>query len=387
MDLKKDTEIAKERMAAWWDHEIIDRPVIAYTHRKLNFKRGVNFDNWHLAQNNDDIATQHKNFVGNAENQYYGGEQFPSFWPNYGPGIVAAVFGVEPKFQYGTMWFDRPTEITELESLLESAKINANNEWYSRLIRVTEYFVERSHGQYSVGLSDLGGVMDILSSFLGPTNLIINMRRNPGIIDACRAIILEKLLRVYDDLQAIIDRGNLGSNSWLNVWCPKHWYPIQCDFGAMLSPKWFRRFVLPDVVAQAEHMDYAIYHLDGPNQLPYVDDLIAEPSITGIQWVPGIGELSNESDKWFPLYRKIQEAGKNVIIESSPMGLPRLYKQLDPRGLYVNTYMASAIDAKLFLPRFMKGWGNLFQNRGSKLGENMMIVKSKMHLKIINRLT
>ncbi|MHA1673018.1 MAG: hypothetical protein ACTSYI_05270 [Promethearchaeota archaeon] len=44
-------------------------------------------------------------------------------------------------------------------------------------------------------------------------------------------------------------------------------------------------------------MDYAIYHLDGPNQLPYVDDLIAEPSITGIQWVPGIGELSNESDK------------------------------------------------------------------------------------------
>ncbi|MHA1673017.1 MAG: hypothetical protein ACTSYI_05265 [Promethearchaeota archaeon] len=69
------------------------------------------------------------------------------------------------------------------------------------------------------------------------------------------------------------------------------------------------------------------------------------------------------------------------------MGVPRLYKQLDPHGLYVNTYMASAIDAKLFLPHFMKGWGNLFQNRGSKLGENMMIVKSKMHLKIIYRLT
>ena len=103
MDLKKDSELAKERMAAWWDHEIIDRPVIAYTHRKLNFKRGVHFDNWYLAQNIDDIEIQHKNFVGNAENQYYGGEQFPSFWPNYGPGIAAAVFGIEPKFQYGTM--------------------------------------------------------------------------------------------------------------------------------------------------------------------------------------------------------------------------------------------------------------------------------------------
>jgi hypothetical protein len=294
---------------------------------------------------------------------------------------------VVPKFQNGTVWFDRPTDITEIVPLLESAEINENNEWYSRLIQTTKYAVDRSRGQYSVGLSDLGGVLDILSSFLGPKNLIINMKRNPSIIDTCRSIILEKLLKIYDDLQAIIDSANLGCNGWLNVWCEKHWYPMQCDFAAMLSPKWFRRFVLPDLVAQAEHMDYAIYHLDGPNQLPYVDDLIAEPSITGIQWVPGIGENAMESDKWFPLYRKIQKAGKNLVIESFPMGVPRLYKQLDPHGLYVNTVMFSAIDAKLFLPRFMKGWGALFQKGGSKIADKLMKPKSKWHAKIISDFT
>ncbi len=384
--MKKDEKkMAKERMAAWWDHEIIDRPVSAYSYRKLNLRNAAHFDNWYLAQNFDDFATQHETFIRSVKNRYYGAEQFPRFWPNYGPGIMAAVLGVTPVFKNGTMWFDRPTNIQEIEDLLESAKINENNEWYVRLCKATRYFAEKSEGRYHVGISDIGGVLDILSSFLGPKDLIVNMRRNPNIIDSCRAIILEKTLRVYDDLQKIIDDYNLGCNAWLDVWCPKHWYPIQCDFSAMLSPKWFRRFVLPDLVAQAEHMDYAIYHLDGPNELPYVDDLIAEPSITGIQWVPGIGQASMESDRWFPLYRKIQEAGKNLVISSSPLSVSRLYRELDPRGLYVQTYFGSKIDTKLFLPKFLNGWGHLFEKKQSKTAENMMVVKSKTRLKIFNK--
>jgi hypothetical protein len=383
--MKKDVNGAKERMAAWWDHELIDRPVIAYSYRKLNFKRGVHFDRWGLAQNVDDFTTQQQNFVKHARNRYYGGEFFPNFWPNYGPGIMAAVLGVVPQFKNGTMWFDMPIDISEIVSVLEDAKINDNNEWYSRLVKVTKYLVEKNLGEYWVGLSDLGGVLDILSSFLGPTKLIVNMRRKPDVIDTCRVIILEKLLKVYDDMQAVIDQGQLGCNSWMDVWCPKHYYPIQCDFSAMLSPKWFRRFALPDIVAQAEHMDYAIYHLDGPNELPYVDDLIAEPSITGIQWVPGIGQPAMEADDWFPLYKKIQSAGKNLVIDSSPFGVARLYKHLDARGLYVNTHMGTVIDAKIFRPKFVKGWGNLVANRRFKLTENMMIIDSKAKLNIINK--
>ena len=89
-------------------------------------------------------------------------------------------------------------------------------------------------------------------------------------------------MHVYDDLQDLIDKYNLGCNSWLNVWCPKRYYTIQCDFAAMLSPKYFKRFALPDIVAQAEHMPYAIYHLDGPDALHHLDDLLAQPAITGI---------------------------------------------------------------------------------------------------------
>jgi 5-methyltetrahydrofolate--homocysteine methyltransferase len=385
MILKENAEEAKERMKAWWDHELVDRPVLSYSYRKLNFKPSGKFNNWNLANDIDNIKGFCDQFLLNAQNRYYGGEQFPNLWLNYGPGIVAAVFGVTPEFKAGTVWFDRPTSINEIVPLLESAKIDANNEWYMRLVRSTQFAVDHSAGRYGVGMTDLGGILDILSSFLGPKEIIVNMRRNPGIIDTCRAIILEKLLKIYDNLQQIIDSANLGCNSWLNVWCPKHYYPIQCDFSAMLSPKWFTRFVLPDLVAQAEHMDYAIYHLDGPNELKYLDELIAEPSITGIQWVSGIGEASMESEKWFPLYKKIQDKGKNLVIDSSPMGASRLYKHLDPHGLSVRCHMGSWFDAKLYLPKFMNGWGDFFGRKPSKLGEEYMIVKSKFKVKMLNK--
>jgi hypothetical protein len=387
MILKENSDEAKERMNAWWDCEIIDRPAIAYSYRKVNFKTSDGFNNWDLAKDIDNIADYQFKFVKNAQNRYFGGEQFPNLWPNYGPGIVAAVLGVVPEFKAGTVWFHRPTPIDQIVSLLESVKLDANNEWYMRLVRIITFAVEKSNGLYGVGQPDLGGVLDILSSFLGPEDLIINMRRKPEIIDTCRAIILEKLLKIYDNLQSIIDSADLGCNAWLDVWSHKHWYPLQCDFSAMLSPKWFSRFVLPDLVAQAEHMDYAIYHLDGPNELKYLDELIAEPSITGIQWVPGIGETSMESEKWFLLYKKIQEAGKNLVIDSSPMGASRLYKHLDPHGLLVRCHMASRFDAKIYLPKFMNGWGDSLGKKPSKFVDEMMIPKNKMKIKIMNKFT
>lgn len=285
---KEDINEAKERLKAWWDHEIIDRPCIAYncfkgSKQAPGFNAFIEYiDPWYLAQNWDDIETCLDNFENSFNNIILGGEAIPRFSPNYGPGIMASVFGIVPKFQSNTVWFQRKTNVNEIISLLENVELNKNNIWYDRLLRVTEYSAKRANGEYSIALSDLGGVMDILSSFLGPTKIILTMKRSPGIIDTCRSIILDKLLKVYDALQKIIERYGDGCITWLPVWCPKRWYPIQCDIGSMLSPKYFRRFVLSDLITQAEYMDYSIFHLDGPLLLTHLDDLLSQPSITGI---------------------------------------------------------------------------------------------------------
>jgi len=54
MEYKEDIDKAKERMNAWWDHEIIDRPVLSYYYPKKRGKLGVFLDtvgeDWTLAK-------------------------------------------------------------------------------------------------------------------------------------------------------------------------------------------------------------------------------------------------------------------------------------------------------------------------------------------------
>jgi len=361
---KEDMKEAKERLAAWWQHEIIDRPCIAYWSPREGEKSTFEeireyFDPWYLAQYWDDIGTCIDNFERTAKKFCFNGEAIPRFFPNYGPGIMAAILGVEPEYKGRTTWFHRDTSLEEIIPLLESTQLNKNNPWYARLLKITEIAAKHAKKDYCVAITDLGGVLDILSSFLGPEKIIITMNRQPELIDTCRAIILEKLLKVYDDLQTIIERYGEGCSSWMHLWCPKRWYPIQSDFSYMLSPKWFKRFALPDIITQAEHLDYALYHLDGKNQLMHLDDLLAVPAIQGIQWVPGASEAPNTSDRWMPVYEKIQAAGKNIFIDflENEKRLSHFYNQLDPKGLMVNAVSLDNIALQFHLPKFIGGQG------------------------------
>jgi hypothetical protein len=363
MIIKDDLKEAKERMAAWWDHEILDRPVISY-----NILDGPGADkaaiaasalNFELCKKWDGIEPILDTFENDSDNLIFGGECIPCYFPNYGPGIVASVLGVIPEYKSGTMWFHKPTDVKDIISVLESAKLNNNNEWYVRLKRTTEIAAQRgAKHKYCVSMTDLGGVLDLLVSFLGPQEIIIQMRRNPELIDTCRAIIMEKYLKIYDDLQNIINKYVEGCNTWLNVWCPKRYYTMQCDFSVMLNPKFFERFVLPDIIEQTEHMNYAIWHLDGPEQIKFLDAIL--PHVNGIQWVPGLkpGVPQDGADEWMHLYKKIQKAGKSIqmTILDYPL-ISHVYKKLDPKGLFVYTFFVSRAQANCYLPEFVGGDG------------------------------
>ncbi len=363
---KEDLIEAKDRLSAWWDHELIDRPCLSYWYFREDQKYTVQevrevLDPWYLAQHWDDFETCLDAFERTSAKICYGKESIPRFFPNYGPGIMAAIFGIEPIYKAGTVWFNRPTPLDEIVDLLESVPINGNNPWYSRLIKISELSAKRGGTDFCVAMTDIGGVLDILSSFLGPEQLIMTMKRQPPLIDTCRAIILEKTMKVYAALQTVIEKYSDGCSSWMNIWCPKRWYPLQCDFSYMLSPKWFERFVLPDLITQAESLDYAIYHLDGPNQLKYLDTLLKIPTIHGIQWVPGAQSAPKCSTDWMPVYKKIQTVGKNVVIDffENSKFLPHFYSELDPKGLLITLIAADFAQLQFHLPTIFGGQGGV----------------------------
>ncbi len=364
---KEDLTDAKERLKAWWDHEIRDRPCVQYYCPRPDVPVRM-WNHWFLAQKPDAFEGAIDDFEKAGSTIFWGAECIPHFFVNYGPGILAAVFGCEPRWggKAQTVWFDRPTSVKDIVPLLENAQLNDNNPWYVRLKRVTEYAAKRSAGSenpYNVTITDLGGILDVLQSFIGPKELILTLKRQPELVDTCRAIILEKWHKIFDDLQQIVFQSLDGCDSWMRIWCPKTWYPIQSDFSAMLSPKWFKRFVLPDIIAQVEHFDYSIYHLDGPNQIPYLDDLLKIDKLTGIQCVPGI-QGKHTDPQWMAVYRKIQAAGKNVVMDVAPEVLPVLYNELDPKGLLVSSIFISKILADFFLPKFLGGMAGIDEDEG-----------------------
>ena len=68
-------------------------------------------------------------------------------------------------------------------------------------------------------------------------------------------------------------------------------------------------------------MDHSFYHLDGPDATQHVDALLEIDELHGIQWTPGAGQEPVESEVWWPMLHKIQEAGKSLFLLGVPAGV------------------------------------------------------------------
>lgn len=354
MGFQLDPQMARERMRAWWDHEIVDRPVIQFAYRRKWFGWRGWPDYWALIQPGATLAGAIRQFQRKQRGIVHGGEMLPVFNLNYGPGALGATLGIEPRFSGNTAWFEKPTDPAQLLPYLEEVEFNATNKWYARFLQELDHAARvgaSATPRFTVGIPSLAGILDTLNFFVDFKTMIVQMHRDPGFIDACRAILQEKLLRLIADCNRAVLAHADGVSNWLRIWGPRSWWVLQEDLAYNLSPRYFRRFVLPDLRAQTETLPYTIYHLDGVNQLAYLDDLLALPRLTGIQWVPGVQAGSPGSLEWLPHFRKVQAAGKNlVLLGVAPAEVKPLYDALDPRGLLVQTTFTSARHARQCLP-------------------------------------
>ena len=141
----------------------------------------------------------------------------------------------------------------------------------------------------------------------------------------------------------------------MNLWCPGKWYPLQCDFSAMISPEMFETFVAPYLREQCRWLDHSIYHWDGPGQIPHLEILLDIPELDGIQWTPGAGNPDVASPKWFPLYERIQQKGKLlVLLGVAANDVERVLQELSPKGLLISAYCESENEARELLRKTKK---------------------------------
>jgi hypothetical protein len=75
-----------------------------------------------------------------------------------------------------------------------------------------------------------------------------------------------------------------------------------------------------------------VFHLDGPGVARHIDTILTLPNLQAIHWVQGYG--NNEPlIQWLPLIKKIQGAGKSVIVDLKMHELDEFIKKVDPTGI------------------------------------------------------
>ena len=263
--------------------------------------------------------------------RYYG-DAWPKWWPNWGPGIAAGFLGCRVRPAEDTVWFEPPPATA---NRLAGAELrlglkNVNNPWWRRIRELTLRAVERWGGRVSIAHTDLGGNLDILSSFRTAHQLLLDVIERPADVERLVRRITQWWLKFYDELHAIIAPAGRGTTPWAPIWSPARTYMLQSDFAYMISPAMFERFVLPDLEACCNHLDHAFYHLDGKGQIAHLDMLLAIPRLRGVQWIPGSGQPS--ADQWPEVLGRIRRAGKLCQLFVSPTEAMHIVRELGGKG-------------------------------------------------------
>ena len=317
--------------AARWDQTIqnyddfwnqkLNRPLVNITRGKEadEDKRGAKPDTPYLTQ-----ATCHLDLPASKwldvydydlSGQVFLGDSFPSIClDSFGPGVAAAFMGATLDNSSGGVWF-HPVKQVPIHELTFS--YDANNKWLLKIKDLMAEATRRWQGEVVVGMPDLGGVLDILSTFLPGEELLIALYDEPEEVVRCCKEIQALWFRYYDELAAITAPTAKGYSNWADTLAPgrnSSGYIYQCDFSYMIGPDMFRDFVLETLQADFCRTTCNAYHLDGVGEIPHLDMLLACEDLQLIQWVPGAG--APHESQWGDLYKRILRAGKHVQINN-----------------------------------------------------------------------
>jgi len=342
---KEDWEFIKEKFNAFFAGENIGRPLLQITAPKKNVKRKFDWNWWTIAHNLENPEYALESFEDYCQGTFFGAEALPILAINLGAGSLAGYLDCTPKIMEDTIWFQE----RKLDSYQEiiNIKINPENRWWKKTLEFTRLSSEFGKEKFITGMTDLNAVLNIMAFLRGNQRLLTDLIEQPDEVKQAADHLTNVWFQCYDELSTIIHRYLEGMTTWMNVWFPGRGSDVQCDFSAMISPKMFAEFVLPHLQEHCRRLDHSIYHWDGPGQIPHLEILLDIPELDGIQWVPGAGQAGTGSPKWFPLYKRIQEQGKLLVLPvMDKRDVLNVVKNLSPKGLLIQTECDSEEEAK-----------------------------------------
>lgn len=335
LSLKPDLDEAVARWMAFWEQDLIDRPLCAIRAPREGVEPvpAVRY----LAGANEPFGPVVEQAVAHAETVYWGGEAIPHYVPSFGPDQIAAFLGAElvfPEASGATSW---ALPCIDDWSAALPLTLDPDNPWWRRMREFLAALAKGFAGKLLVAHLDLHSNLDTLLAMRGGERLCLDLLDCPETIDRAMAEVRALYEPVYAGLFEAGGMTGRGTVGWVPVYHPVRTNTIQCDFAALIGTEHFRRWALPALADEAAYLGHCVYHLDGPECLIHVPDLCAVPGLDCIQWTTGARNKPFED--WLDLLKDIQARGTAVWVPCTPDSLRWFHRELDPRLVF---YVCSA---------------------------------------------
>lgn len=338
MRFKEDIEIVKKRLYAFWDREIIDRALVSVIAPK---EKGKNISMFHNSRDMtgepeelrkywEDPETIYRNNMERLENTFLGGETLPIIFQNYGTSGHCNYYGAVPSYGNDTIWFDPVwDDLTEAENSYTEERLKQH-------LEITRYLTERAGDSYLIGMPDSSGTLDALGHLYGTENVLMDMLAEPDAVKNAIRILNEGWIRTNEMFYQVTEKLNGGgAHAWMHILAPGRVAHMQCDMSVMFSKDMYREFVVDELKQQMEWLEYPVYHFDGIEQEQHLDYILGLDRLKAIQWTHVAGQPS--ASHYLPVLKRMQSAGKALIIMAPPDDVPILLENLSIKGLYIHT--------------------------------------------------
>lgn len=333
---KENWEETKERMAAFWEGEVMDRPCMDVACPRAEQVRPAPKD---FKQKWTDPGFLLHDQLAICRAHYFGGEAIPSK-----DLMVGFAFAYNAPLHF-TEWTILHEPIFKTADDYKHFDFDYSKDFgWQQCKKVVEFLAHAGVGKFVVSQPDILPGNDLLAVLRGTQNFLTDLILNPDEVKDALKRMRNNWLTAFMQLDQIIKaEGVEGSSSWLGIWSPKTTATLQSDVSCMISPEMFEEFIVPELEQAADAIDHVFYHLDGPDAIKHLDRLLEIESIFGIQWSPGAG-APQEIEDWLDMYKKIQAKGKGLHPPSIPKEkLEFAIRELNPKGLFLHVHGAQSV--------------------------------------------
>ena len=347
-----DWERRIERQDAFWQGEILDRPVVTITLPKAEPEYSPPEKTWDSLRDRwFDAEYAAEKAMAAAMNNRYLGDALPHAYPNLGPEVFSSFFGTEMEYGDRTSW-----SIPNLENWAEMDELqfSTDNVYWDKLMEITDVMLEMGQNRFYTGMTDLHPGGDAIAAFRDPAQLAMDLLEHPDEVKVLLRRVTDAFFRTYDAFADRLIESGQAICTWAGIVSSKRWYVPSNDFSCMISNQMFEEFFLPGIAEECEHLEASIYHLDGPNALQHLDSLLELEELDAVQWVYGAGR--GPASEWLDVYKRCQDAGKGLQIRMGVEELDTFMEELRPEGLWIGLNGVDSEEHAEHLLSKVEGW-------------------------------